>query len=103
MSPGYTAPCPHCKAENLAHRRHCWRCKRTLPTSFAMDTELSWAYDHRESGMSYRCPQKEDVEDTLNRAIVVDGTIEEETAFPYGGGVFGKRLVWLLRKRHRPA
>jgi hypothetical protein len=102
MSPVATAPCPHCKAENLAHRRHCWRCKRTLPTSFAMDAELFSAYARREARVSCRCFQEEDSADALSRAMVENGRVDGETAFPYGGGVFGKRLVWLLRKRPRP-
>ena len=32
-----SAPCPFCKAMNLAHRRGCWKCKRTLPVSFGID------------------------------------------------------------------
>jgi hypothetical protein len=38
MSPGNDyAPCPHCAANNISHRRVCWRCGFTLPYTVGID------------------------------------------------------------------
>jgi hypothetical protein len=92
-----SAPCPHCRAENLAHRRKCWRCKRTLPTSFALDAELhSGPTFSSEEGEAYR-PSHEDIEEALRQAIIIDG--EEDNAPTREGDTLGKRLRWLFGKR----
>ncbi len=33
---GY-APCPGCGADNMEHRRECWRCKKPLPANFHLN------------------------------------------------------------------
>ena len=35
------APCPNCKALNMAHRRECWRCKRVIPPSINLIARYS--------------------------------------------------------------
>ena len=37
MSRTPSAPCPQCRAKNFTYRRMCWKCGRTLPTSFAFE------------------------------------------------------------------
>ncbi len=37
MSQTPSAPCPHCRAKNFTRRRQCWKCARTLPTSFVLE------------------------------------------------------------------
>ena len=91
-----TAPCPHCKAENMAHRRSCWRCKRTLPTSFALDAARRAS---RIGSADARPPDRADIEEALRRAIIVGGPDEEEEATPKEAGRFSKRLLWLIGKR----
>ena len=100
MSTHPSAPCPHCRAENFAHRRTCWRCKRTLPTSFALDAQLLAARarpSSRPGGVGP--PGAEEVRQSLEQAIIVGGPSEDEEPFPQGAGVFGKRLLWLLGRR----
>jgi hypothetical protein len=95
-----TAPCPHCKAENMAHRRNCWRCKRTLPTSFALDAELRASRIRLANRVEADPPTKQEIESALEQAIIIGGQFSGEEQFPEGSGVIGKRLLWLLgRKR----
>lgn len=37
MSRTPSAPCPNCRAKNFTHRRVCWKCGRTLPSSFKLE------------------------------------------------------------------
>jgi len=37
MSRTPSAPCPQCRAKNFTYRRQCWKCGRTLPTSFVLE------------------------------------------------------------------
>ena len=37
MSRTPSAPCPNCRATNFTHRRVCWKCARTLPSSFKLE------------------------------------------------------------------
>ena len=37
MSRTPSAPCPQCRAKNFTYRRVCWKCGRTLPTSFMLE------------------------------------------------------------------
>jgi len=98
-----SAPCPHCKAENLAHRRTCWRCKRTLPTSFALDAELRTArlrFFTTPDGQTP--PSRAEIEASLERAIIIGESQdydEEEEPVAEGESRFSKRLLWLLGKR----
>ena len=94
-----TAPCPHCKAENMAHRRTCWRCKRTLPTSFALDAELRASKVRLANRVETAPPTKQEIETALEQAIIIGGQFSDEEQFPEGSGVFGKRLLWLLGRR----
>jgi hypothetical protein len=96
-----TAPCPICKAENLAHRRECWRCKKTLPKSFALDADLG---AKAQLASEAKPPTKQDIERCLREAIIVsDPELERESSpFPYAGGAVGKRLIWMFRRRTHP-
>ena len=82
----------------MAHRRHCWRCKRTLPTSFALDAELRSARHRLSNHIEFDPPTREDIQASLEQAIIIGGHNEDEEQFPQGAGVFGKRLMWLLGK-----
>lgn len=96
-----SAPCPHCRAENMAHRRICWRCKRTLPTSFALDAELRHARTRLSAPAEPVRPSRADIDAALEQAIIIGQPPEqeEEEPFPEGEGNVGKRLLWLLGKR----
>ena len=43
MSQTPSAPCPHCRAKNFTYRRLCWKCTRTLPTSFALESTRAYS------------------------------------------------------------
>lgn len=94
MSTEGTAPCPHCKAENMAHRRICWRCKRTLPTSFALDAALRMSALRTAAA----APTPEEIEDALRQAVIIGDDENDEAALDESSG-FRKRLLWLLGKR----
>jgi hypothetical protein len=98
-----TAPCPHCKAENMAHRRECWRCRRTLPTSFALDAGARFARIGRAAPPSAPPPTPAEIQAALDQAIIIgerpSAETEETSAPPEGAGGVGKRLLWLLGKR----
>lgn len=96
MAGNGTAPCPHCRAENLAHRRECWRCKRTLPTSFALDARRR--PDAAVAQAPPPPPTRAEIDEAISQAVVFcQGDVEEP--LPYASGGFGKRLIWILRKR----
>jgi hypothetical protein len=97
-----TAPCPHCKAENMAHRRECWRCKRTLPTSFALDAQMRAGRRPPADQEQASRPTRADVEEALDQAIIIDES-EARSSFAQEGGGFGKRLLWLFRKHTESA
>jgi hypothetical protein len=62
MSPGKDyAPCPHCSANNITHRRVCWRCGYTLPYTVGLD------------GKSHiNAVSKAEIERLLDQAEVLD-------------------------------
>jgi hypothetical protein len=99
MASQSTAPCPHCKAENFAHRRECWRCKRTLPTSFALDARDPSIPFEGVSARQLPKPDRAAIEEAISKAIVYTEHDTEEGQFAYGSGSFGKRLIWMLRRR----
>ncbi|HSV74110.1 MAG TPA: hypothetical protein VLH79_10160 [Chthonomonadales bacterium] len=98
MAPGASAPCPHCKAENLAHRRACWRCARTLPTSLALGVGLTGRLSASDQGVA-RAPDRLEVEDVLPNTVVVgEGAESPETIDP-AEHVEPTRLLWMIRRR----
>ncbi len=96
MAGNGTAPCPHCRAENLAHRRECWRCKRTLPTSFALDARRR--PEPTIAPLTPPAPTRAEIDEALSQAVVISQGDGQED-LPYASGGFGKRLIWILRKR----
>lgn len=92
-----SAPCPHCRAENLAHRRECWRCKRTLPTSFALDAELRASHSRLAAEAEAYRPTREDIEEALQHATIIDG--QDDNASPQERDTLGRRLLWFFGKR----
>ena len=74
-----TAPCPHCRAENMAHRRTCWRCKRTLPTSFALDAELLAARSRLGNPSTTNPPTQKEIDSALEQAMVQDAELLGDT------------------------
>jgi hypothetical protein len=94
-----SAPCPHCKAENLSHRRECWRCKRTLPTSFALDAHMQSSRKQDANHYANMRPTVEDIESAVAQAVIVG----DEAQAPEEAGGLRQRLVWILRKRTRIA
>lgn len=83
----------------MAHRRICWRCRRTLPTSFALDAEIRAARGRLYTRVEQEPPTRAEIDLALDQAIIIGGATEDEEQFPQGSGVFGKRLLWMLGKR----
>ena len=44
MSHTQSAPCPHCRGKNFVYRRVCWKCGRTLPTSFNLEGVKAYSF-----------------------------------------------------------
>lgn len=91
-----TAPCPHCRAENLVLRRECWRCANTLPTTVAAD--LAPAVGAGRAAERAPAPASDVSLSALANAVVF-ARGEDEDALPYAGGGFGRRLVWVMHRR----
>jgi hypothetical protein len=91
-----TAPCPHCRAENKAPRRECWRCKHTLPTTFSQK---------HAAGSSATVPGGHGADHTRAAAgeplgdCVVLSRGDDEEALPYASGGYGRRLIWKLQRQ----
>jgi hypothetical protein len=103
MSREVSAPCPHCRAENLAHRRDCWRCKRTLPTSFALDAHNYSARLRRIANLPGSRPSEEEIEEALSQAIIIEEAELMPDPFPQGDSGSSRRLLWFLRRSARHA
>ena len=43
MSRTPSAACPKCRAKNLTHRRVCWKCGQTLPTSIMLQATKAYS------------------------------------------------------------
>lgn len=88
--------CPHCAAPNLAHRRECWRCGRTLPMSFALEHSV-------DEPSSSQPPTDNDVKAALEKAIAVDGTrpLKTETDEETESRLFRWLFPW--RNKHTEA
>jgi hypothetical protein len=103
MSPEVSAPCPHCRAENLSHRRNCWRCKRTLPTSFALDALTYSARMRHFANLPGTRPTQEDIDEALSLAVIIEEAELTSDPFPQGDNVSSRRLLWFLRRSTRHA
>ncbi len=89
-----SAPCMHCKAENLEHRRACWRCKRTLPTSFPLDARLTFQAEiDRENA-----PTHDDIRVSVRQAVITSDR-PDPSHHDSSDGSLNRRLVWFLRDR----
>lgn len=102
MAPSASAPCPHCKAENLVHRRTCWRCARTLPTSFVLDASRN-QWQPVQNGAGSAVPGPREVEEALRRAVVVGEGVETPETNDPAEVVQPTRLLWMIRRRARHA
>lgn len=67
MSPGNDyAPCPHCAANNITHRRVCWRCGFTLPYTIGIDGQP------RANHEAARPVSRAEIERLLDQAQTLD-------------------------------
>jgi hypothetical protein len=72
MSPGKDyAPCTHCNANNITHRRVCWRCGATLPYTIGLDGK-----PRSNSDWSQNRTNRAEIERLLDQAQTLD--IEQE-------------------------
>ncbi len=73
MSPGKDyAPCTHCGANNITHRRACWRCGATLPYTIGLDGK-----PRANSDWSQTRVNRAEIDRLLDQAQTLD--IEQET------------------------
>lgn len=72
MSPGKDyAPCTHCSANNITHRRVCWRCGATLPYTIGLDGKPRANHD-----WSQQRTNRAEIERLLDQAQTLD--LEQE-------------------------
>lgn len=111
MSPGKDyAPCPHCSANNITHRRECWRCGHMLPYTIGLDGKPK-ANSVQETGTVSRAEierllnqaQTFDLEEERRREAEVQRGQQAEFARPAETPLKERALQWLRRRAERPS